>query len=105
MSTDTDALIERIARAAATSEGFGPDQPDHEVVVGEYLSDAQFLAPFIAEEVRKAKAEALREMQEHHEREADKAQTIAARGIHLTIADGARTRAAEYETGDSDDHR
>ena len=57
-TTDTDALIERIARAAATSEGSGPDQPDHEAVVGEYLSDAQFLAPAIAEEVRKAKVEA-----------------------------------------------
>ena len=55
---------------------------------------------FLARVRREAKAEALREMQEHHEREADKAQTITARGIHLTIADGARNRATEYETGD-----
>ena len=61
MTADTTALQERIARAAATSEGFGPDHPDHEFVVGEYLSDAQFLAPFIAAEVRKAQGEALRE--------------------------------------------
>ena len=58
MTTDPTPLRERIARAAATSEGFGPDHPDHEVVVGEYLPDAQFLAPIIAAEVRKAQADA-----------------------------------------------
>lgn len=66
----------------------------------EYPRLAAAVLPIIAAEVRAAKAEALREMQEHHEREADKAQTITARGIHLTIADGARNRATEYETGD-----
>ena len=85
-TTDTDALQERIARAAAASEGFGPDHPDHEFVVGEYLSDAQFLAPFIAAEVQAAKAEALREIAPHLNDSGDESFLLAA--------------ATEYETGD-----
>lgn len=61
MTADTDALIRRIAVATATSEGFGPDQPDHEDVVGEYMSDSAFLAPAIAEEVRAASEKAFEE--------------------------------------------
>ena len=97
-TTDTDALTERIARAAATSEGFGPDQPDHEVVVGEYLSDARFLAPFIAEEVRKAKAEAW-----------DEGYFIGyGEGIGELAEEDVPNNpydATEHETGDSDEHR
>lgn len=98
--TDTDALTERIARAMAGADGYDPDDPCDAWAVDACRDGARVAERIVAEEVRKAKAEALREMQEHHEREADKAQTIAARGIHLTIADGARTRATEYETGD-----
>ena len=111
MTTDTTALQERIAEelyydqhpeGRHRSEWPTAVYPDD---IYEYRDLAAAVLPVIAAEVQAAKAEALREMQEHHEREADKAQTIAARGIHLTIADGARNRATEYETGDSDDHR
>ena len=106
MTTDTTALQERIAEelyydqhpeGRHRSEWPTAVYPDD---IYEYRDLAAAILPIIAAEVRAAKAEALREMQEHHEREADKAQTIAARGIHLTIADGARNRATEYETGD-----
>lgn len=112
-TTDTDALKKRFARTLYVSwwtdhmqDPSAPyDHPLNEDAREACESAAEALLPTVAEEVRKAKAEALREMQEHHEREADKAQTIAARGIHLTIADGARKRATKYETGDSDGHR
>ena len=115
-TTDTDTLTERIARAyyenrvaAIESDQERQSWPaweDHEKADADEWRDAAAAAlPIVAEEVRKAKAEALREMQEHHEREADKAQTIAARGIHLTIAGSAHMRAAEYETGGTDEHR
>ena len=106
MTTDTTALQERIAEelyydqhpeGRHRSEWPTAVYPDD---IYEYRDLAAAILPIIAAEVRAAKAEALREMQEHHEREADKAQTIAARGIHLTIADGARNRATEYEIGD-----
>lgn len=98
--TDTDALIERIARAAATSEGFGPDQPDHEDVVGEYMSDSAFFAPFIAIEVRKAKAEALREAASEY------AQWIGGnRHASKAMEQFFNTRADRIESGDSDEHR
>ncbi len=103
MTTDTAALQERIRRArsvpaewARLREG---ESTLEQIERHQRRMDEQ-TAALIAAEVRAAKAEALREMQEHHEREADKAQTITARGIHLTIADGARNRATEYETGD-----
>ena len=107
MTTDTTALQERIARALyENAEYYGPapaqppwDWRDDEER-GEWMEIAAAALPVIATEAQAAKAEALREMQEHHEREADKAQTITARGIHLAIADGARSRATEYETGD-----
>ena len=106
MTTDTTALQERIAEelyydqhpeGRHRSEWPTAVYPDD---IYEYRDLAAAVLPIIAAEVRAATAEALREMQEHHEREADKAQTIAARGIHLTIADGARNRATEYELGD-----
>ena len=106
MTTDTTALQERIAEelyydqhpeGRHRSEWPTAVYPDD---IYEYRDLAAAVLPIIAAEVRAAKAEALREMQEHHEREADKAQTITARGIHLAIADGARSRATEYETGD-----
>ena len=98
MTTDTTALQERIAQALCGARF--PSRP-HPRPTDNPLDyrDARAVLPIIAAEVQAAKAEALREMQEHHEREADKAQTITARGIHLTIADGARNRADEYETG------
>ena len=96
MTADTASLQERLWEAVAEVRDQHPrvfnDAPTDDVIAA--------IFPVIAAEVRAAKAEALREMQEHHEREADKAQTITARGIHLTIADGARSRATEYETGD-----
>ena len=106
MTTDTAALQERIARALyENSEYYGPaptqppwDWRDDEER-GEWMEIAAAVLPTIAVEVRAAKAEALREMQEHHEREADKAQTPTIRAVHLTIADGARKRADDYETG------
>ena len=106
MTTDTTALQERIVEelyydqhpeGRHRSEWPTAVYPDD---IYECRDLAAAILPTIAAEVRAAKAEALREMQEHHEREADKAQTIAARGIHLTIADGARNRATEYEIGD-----
>ena len=106
MTADTTALQERIAEelyydqhpeGRHRSEWPTAVYPDD---IYEYRDLAAAILPIIAAEVRAAKAEALREMQEHHEHEADKAQTIAARGIHLTIADGARNRATEYEIGD-----
>lgn len=106
MTADTASLQERIAEelyydqhpeGRHRSEWPTAVYPDD---IYEYRDLAAAVLPIIAAEVRAAKAEALREMQEHHEREADKAQTITARGIHLAIADGARSRATEYETGD-----
>lgn len=103
MTANTTALQERIRRArsvpaewARLREG---ESTREQIERHQRRMDEQTVA-LIAAEVRAAKAEALREMQAHHEREADKAQTITARGIHLTIADGARNRATEYETGD-----
>ena len=106
MTTDTTALQERIAEelyydqhpeGRHRSEWPTAVYPDD---IYEYRDLAAAVLPIIAAEVRAAKAEALREMQEHHEREADKAQTPTIRAVHLTIADGARKRADEYETGD-----
>ena len=109
MTADTTALQERIARVLHEVDpisGHGHDwRKLSDAERKFYTRKAAAVLPIIAAEVQAAKAEALREMQEHHEREADKAQTITARGIHLTIADGARKRATEYETGDSDEHR
>lgn len=62
--TNVDELAERIARAAATDEGFSPDHPDHEIVVGEHLTAARRLALSITEEANTLKAEALREAAE-----------------------------------------
>lgn len=89
---NTDPLVEQLARAMAA----------HVHVEGEkawpgYKAYARAVVPTVEQEVKRGQAEALRDMQDHHEREADKAQTIAARGIHLTIADGARARAEKIE--------
>ena len=106
MTTDTTALQERIAEelyydqhpeGRHRSEWPTAVYPD---TVYEYRDLAAAVLPIIAAEVQAAKAEALREMQEHHERAADKAQTTTARAVHLTIADSARSRATEHETGD-----
>ena len=100
---DTTALQERIARAihlddlqAGEAEPWGAN----EYLTAWYRRNAAAVLPIVEAEVRAAKAEALREMQEHHEREADKAQTSTARAVHLTVADCARKHAIEYETGD-----
>src|SRR5690606_21605976 len=95
MTTDTTALQERLWDAIAEARdlpGKTGEAPTESIVVA--------VLPIIAAEARAAKVEALREMQEHHEREADKAQTPTIRAVHLTIADSARKRADEYETGD-----
>ena len=98
MTNDTTALQERIGAEIIRSECGDNPVPPFVRERADRLVAA--VLPIIAAEMQAAKAEALRVMQEHHEREADKAQTITARGIHLTIADGARNRATEYETGD-----
>ena len=107
MANDATALQERIARALyenAEYYGPAPTQPPWEwrddEERGEWMEVAAAVLPVIAAEVQAAKAEALREMQEHHERAADKAQTTTARAVHLTIADSARSRATEHEAGD-----
>ena len=99
-------LTKRIARALyENAEYYGPEdaQPSWDLrdneERGEWMEIAAAVLPVIAAEAQAAKAEALREMQEHHEREADKAQTPTIRAVHLTIADGARKRADDYETG------
>ena len=99
MTTDTTALQERIAQALCGARF--PSRP-HPRPTDNPLDyrDARAVLPIVAAEVQAAKAEALREMQEHHERAADKAQTTTARAVHLTIADSARSRATEHEAGD-----
>ena len=107
-TTDTDVLAERLEDALIGALHTERDEDGSVWVADGFVEPSDLSAAVLsimAEEVRKAKVEALREMQEHHEREADKAQTIAARGIHLTIAGSAHMRAAEYETGGTDEHR
>ena len=90
-TTDTDTLTERIARAMAGADGYDPDDPCDAWAVDACRDGAQAAERIVAEEVRKAKAEALREaaplMHDFHD------------------AAWLETQATEYETGDSDDHR
>ena len=83
MTTDTTALQERIARALyENAEYYGPedaqppwDSRDGEER-GEWMEIAAAVLPLIAAEVQAAKAEALQEMREHHEREADEVEEL-----------------------------
>lgn len=101
-TADTDALNRRIAEALdpyseiiAVHEGYGAEV----VVHGHQSAVIAAVLPIVAAEVRKAKAEALREAADFWQDTAD----------HNTPADiepdWLRARAAEYETGDSDEHR
>lgn len=112
-TTDTDALTERIARVIYGEDpkwGYTQAGDCHgvawetlpEPIQRDMLEMAAAVLPIVAEEVRKAKAEALRE-----------AARYFAGGLHCadmratpeeTVRDLNR-RAAEYETGDSDDHQ
>lgn len=98
-TTDTDALKERMARALAKQDGYDPDNFCDEWIMYGMRESAAAVLPIVAEEVRKAKAEALREAADILE-------------CHpLDEPDAAHTpnwlygRAVEYETGDSDEHR
>lgn len=94
-TTDTDALKEIIAAALWNRALDNGERiiPDCHVLAAAVL-------PIVADEVRKAKAEALREA----------ATEIEGMGVEpwnaLTPATRAlRFRATEYETGDSNDHQ
>lgn len=109
MTAIQEAALEVLRARYRQEYDLSPRSPIFEVDDERLRETAQQVAaavlPSVAEEVRKAKAEALRKMQEHHEREADKAQTLAVRGIHLTIAGSARKHATEYETRSADERR
>ena len=99
---NTDDLTERIARALARQDGYDPDKHCDEWVMDGMRESAAAVLPIVEAEVRAAKAEALRE-----------AARYFAGGLHCadmrttpeeTVRDLNR-RAAEYEAGDSDEHR
>ena len=82
-TTDTDALAERIARALRQATDDGADRTE------DY---AAAVLPIVAEEVRKAKAEALRE--------AADAWHAEHKGTRPGPYKWMWNRATEYETGD-----
>ena len=58
-TTDTDALTERIARALAIEDGYDPEDPCNDWAMDSCRTEATAaVLPIVAEEVRKAKAEA-----------------------------------------------
>lgn len=115
-TNDTDALTERIARALyENAEYYGPaptqppwDWRDDEER-GEWIEVAAAVLPIVAVEVRKAKAEALRELSAHISEVVDNAkpwQVFTEHVLHEAGACDYLDRAAtEYETGDSDERR
>lgn len=107
-ATDTDALTERIARVLephtweSHDEWVEPGHVNHalaDAVVMVSLDNAAAVLPIVAEEVRKAKAEALREA------------AGPEWGNNNTLWSGPRVRAKitrradRIETGGSDEHR
>lgn len=122
-TTDTDALKERIARAfyenrVAAIESdqerrSWPAWEDHEKAdADEWRDAADAVLPIVAAEVRKAKAEALREAAENVDVGSlvDSWTHGAVTGLSVTnavaeVLMSLRNRATEYETGGSDDRR
>ena len=90
-TTDTDALTERIARALAIEDGYDPEDPCNGWAMDSCRTEATAaVLPIVAEEVRKAKAEAWQE------------------GVNFALPNAETTwypqhnpyRATEHETGD-----
>lgn len=104
MTTDTDALIERIARAihlddlaAGEADPWGAD----EYLMAWYRRNATAVLPIVEAAVCKAQAEALREA-------AGDIVWSAETLPHMTLHDATRglvRRADRIETGDSDERR
>lgn len=112
-TTDTDALTERIARVLDpwvwTDEDDDPNtfrrlarRNNRLAERPASLARAAAVLPIVAAEVRKAKAEALREAADSVH---DNAASPYCLPCHRDDADLLHTIAAEYETGDSDEHR
>lgn len=103
-TTDTDALTECIA--AALTEHW---RAKHTATGTPCSGCTAAVLPSVAEEVRKAKAEALREAADHIEDVVANARPEQAFTEHVLMEHGGpgylRELAAEYETGDSDEHR
>lgn len=113
-ATGTDALKERIARdlwdhdnlhmSAAWRDmawdDMGGSEPTDERIA--YILRAAAVLPIVAAEVRKAKAEALREAADSVH---DNAASPYCLPCHRDDAGLLHTIAAEYETGDSDERR
>lgn len=105
-NADTTALIERIARAihlddlaAGEAEPWGAD----EYLMAWYRRNATAVLPIVAVEVRKAKAEALREAADGLLENIDWSDGRSSYGDndgYEASARELRARAAEYETGD-----
>lgn len=95
--TDTDALKERLFDAL------------HEARWVDSYDIARVVLPIVAVEVRKAKAEALREAACGMGEWADAALVVTgdehdeSTWVEMTVGEWLTDRATEYETGDSDD--
>ncbi|WME22122.1 hypothetical protein [Brachybacterium sp. GU-2] len=111
-TTDTDALTEHVARAIAArvhirGEDAWQEYKVYAAAVLPVLQDtaerlAKMVTPAVAAEVRKAKAEALREAADSVH---DNASSPYCLPCHRDDAELLHTIATEYETGDSDEHR
>lgn len=118
-TNDTDALTEHVARAIAArvhvrGEDAWQEYKVYAAAVLPVLQDtaerlAKMITPAVAVEVRKAKAEALRELSAHISEVVDSAkpwQVFTEHVLHEAGACDYLDRAAtEYETGDTDEHR
>ena len=108
-TTDTDALTERIARAICEHDDAGGDNWDEDR--DWYMDQAAAVLPIVAVEVRKAKAEALREAARVMGEWACESLVVIgdeldeSTWVEMTAGEWLEHRAAEYETGDSDEHR
>ena len=104
---NTDDLTERIARALARQDGYDPDDHCDEWIMYGMRESAAAVLPIVEAEVRKAKAEALREAAENVDvGELSDAWTRGAT-TRLSVTNAVtevlmslRNRATEYETGD-----
>ena len=115
-TTDTDALEERIARELFYTES--PEERHRDGWLSAYSEDrylyrdlAAAVLPIVAEEVRKAKAEALRETVRDMGEWAGEFilvtgdETDEDAWTSQAVGEWLEHRATEYETGDSDEHR
>ena len=103
-TTDTDALTERVARVIHDMRAVDkyPGDGHHPFNI------AAAVLPIVAEEVRKAKAEAWREYAAALEAVPDYAPTEYDRGRvdqRYATVEELHVHATEYEAGDSDEHR